>query len=201
MESDFELLAAWRRGDRAAGNRLFRRHFDAVFWFFRTKAGDAAEDLTQETFHALSRNRDALDGLKSFRAYLFAVARSKLYDLLRSKQRGREPDPLAESVRDLGLSPSELLGRRREQELLVLALRTIPVELQLLLELRYFELMRGPELAELLGVPEGTIRSRLRRAHELLRDAVAQLAENPELVHTTMTDLERWAQDLRQAAP
>jgi RNA polymerase sigma-70 factor (ECF subfamily) len=199
VDSDLQLLQAWRDGDALAGNRLFRRHFDAVFWFFRTKVGDAAEDLTQETFHALVRNRDSVADAVSFRAYLFATARSKLYDLLRRKQRRGELDPLSDSVEDLGLSPSQILGQRREQVMLVQALRRLPIELQTLLELRYFEMMRGPDLAAAMALPEGTIRSRLRRAHELLRKAIAGLADEPSLVESTMTDLSKWAREVRES--
>jgi RNA polymerase sigma factor (sigma-70 family) len=197
VDSDLELLQAWRDGDGLAGNKLFRRHFDAVFWFFRTKVGEAAEDLTQETFHALVRNRDSVADAVSFRAYLFATARSKLYDLLRRKQRRGELDPLSDSVEHLGLSPSQVLGQRREQKMLVQALRRLPIELQTLLELRYFEMMRGPELAAAMDLPEGTVRSRLRRAHELLRTAMDAFAGDPSLVESTMTDIAKWARGLR----
>ena len=197
MEADLQLLQAWRDGDGLAGNKLFRRHFDAVFWFFRTKVGDVAEDLTQETFQALVRNRDSVADAVSFRAYLFATARSKLYDLLRRKQRRGELNPLSDSVEDLGLSPSQVIGQRREQMMLVQALRRLPIELQTLLELRYFEMMRGPDLAAAMDLPEGTVRSRLRRAHELLRATMDKLADEPSLVESTMTDLSKWAQELR----
>jgi RNA polymerase sigma-70 factor (ECF subfamily) len=200
VDSDIELLEAWREGDTAAGNRLFRRHFDAVFWFFRTKVGEHAEDLAQETFHALVRNRSSVTGATSFRAYLFATARSKLFDLLRRVHRRGELDPLSDSVEDLGMSPSRLLAERREQAILVQALRRLPIDLQTLIELRYFEMMRGPELAAALDVPEGTIRSRLRRAHTLLREVVAKLTDEPALVESTMSDLSRWAQQVRGSA-
>ena len=50
---DRVLLAGWQRGDRALGNRLFRRHIRGISQFFRTKVPEAAEDLTQATFLAL----------------------------------------------------------------------------------------------------------------------------------------------------
>ncbi len=198
MQDDVELLVAWREGDEVAGNLLFRRHFDAVYWFFRSKVADQAEDLTQDTWHAIVRNRDSLAEVRSFRAYLFTAARSKLYDALRARQRHGELDPLSQSLEDLGISPSEILGRHREQQLLVQALRKLPIEQQLLLELRYFEQMRGPELAAVLELPEATVRSRLRRALDKLRVVVEQLSDEPGLVHSTLTDLTRWAQELRQ---
>ena len=77
------------------------------------------------------------------------------------------------------------------------ALRRIPLDYQLVLELYYWEDMAAPELAQVLGLPEGTIRSRLRRAKEALADKMASLARSPELLKTTMSDLEKWVRSLR----
>ena len=54
MESDAELVDAWRAGDRGAGEALFERHYDAVARFFHNKVGDAASDLIQRAFLARS---------------------------------------------------------------------------------------------------------------------------------------------------
>src|SRR5688500_11859818 len=104
--SDERLLEAWRGGDAASGQELFRRHFDAVYWFFRNKIDAAADDLAQHTFLALVHDRDAVGRRHSFRAYLFAVARSKLIDALRGRAPDRIIDAMESSVVDLGGSPS-----------------------------------------------------------------------------------------------
>lgn len=200
MRDDLELLAAWRDGDAGAGNQLFRRHFDSVYSFFRGKVGAEAEDLTQETFHALVRNRETVTRAHSFRGYLFATARTKLYDALRRRLGvGRLLDPLSESLEEIGASPSGMVAARREQQLLVAALRRLPIDLQIIVELHYFEQLRGPELAEALELPEGTVRSRLRRALEQLRVRMGELTDDAGLVDTTITDLSRWAAELRAA--
>jgi RNA polymerase sigma-70 factor (ECF subfamily) len=192
---DAALLEAWRGGDDAAGRELFKRHFDSVYWFFRNKIDGGAEDLAQETFLAIARNRDSVARSASFRTYLFTVARSKLFDALRAKAPGRELDPMESSIADLGLSPSRLIDAKREQVQLLAALRKLPVDLQVLLELYYFEKLVSRELAEILEIPHGTVRSRLRRALELLR---LQLAESSELTGSSDADFERWALELRE---
>ena len=192
---DAELLEAWRAGDDAAGRELCTRHFDSIYWFFRNKIDGGAEDLVQETFLAIARNRDSLGRSASFRTYLFTVARSKLLDALRARAPGREVDPLESSIADLGLSPSRVIDARREQVLLLSALRKLPVDLQVLLELYYFEKLKSRELAEILGIPHGTVRSRLRRALELLR---IELADASELSASSDADFERWALELRE---
>jgi RNA polymerase sigma factor (sigma-70 family) len=200
VRSDFELLDAWRGGDRAAGNELFDRHFDSVFRFFRNKVSEGAEDLVQQTFLACVQSRDGFRGDASFRTYLFTAARSKLYTYLDKRRReGENVDWGVTSCVDLGVSPSGIIAKNEEQRLLLLALRRLPVDLQIALELFYFEQIRGPQLAEVLGVPEGTVRSRLRRGREILRERIEELASNPSDVESTMGDLEAWAKALREA--
>src|SRR5690606_25043605 len=101
--------------------------------------------------------RERFRGQSSFRTYLFGVA----HNVLRSHLRGRkrEADRLdfgVTSVFDLGLSPTVLIAARREQTLVLQALRRIPLEHQIVLELYYWESMTAKELGEILDVPEGT---------------------------------------------
>ena len=104
MQSDFELLEAWRDGDEVAGRDLFGRYFDAVFRFFRNKVNEAAEDLTQQTFMGLVAGRDKFRGDSSFRTYLFVIARKRLYSYLRNLDRRQDPIEFGNSsVVDLGL--------------------------------------------------------------------------------------------------
>lgn len=200
MATDFELLDAWRSGDRMAGNELFDRYFDALFRFFRNKVTDGADDLVQQTFLACVESRDRFRGDSSFRTYLFAVARSKLYDQLGRQHRNGAIDYGVTSCADLGVSPSGMMAVDEQQRHLLMGLRALPIELQVALELFYFERIRGPELAEVLGVPEGTVRSRLRRGKELLRAQLERLLHTPMAAEQTMTDLEAWAAKLRDAA-
>src|SRR5690606_5400704 len=140
------------------------------------------EDLVQQTFMACVTRKDGIREGSSFRAYLFAVARSKLYDHLRGLVRAPAPLDLEQtSVMDLGISPSQVLVGREDRRLLLQALRHLPVDLQVALELYYFEQVRGRELELALGIPGGTVRSRLRRGIELLRRRIEELASTPEL--------------------
>lgn len=199
MESDFDLLERWRGGDRESGTRLFERHFKPLYRFFRNKVGDDAEDLVQQTFLACVQSRDRFRGDASFRTYLFTAARSKLHDHFSRHQKKRGMiDFGVTSVIDLGASVQRMLVQNEEHRLLLHALRKLPVDLQVALELHYFEGMAGPELAGVLEVPEGTVRSRLRRGRDLLREALAELSRSSELAETTMTNIERWAEEIRE---
>lgn len=181
-----------------AGNELFDRYFDALFRFFRNKVTDGADDLVQQTFLACVQSRDRFRGDSSFRTYLFTVARSKLYNQLERRHREGAIDYGVTSCADLGVSPSGIIAEDEQQRMLLVALRSLPIDLQVALELFYFEKIRGPELAQVLGVPEGTVRSRLRRGRELLREQLETLLRSPAAVESTMTDLESWAAALRE---
>ncbi len=198
--SDFELLEAWRGADEAAGRELFARHFDALYRFFRNKVDDAAEDLTQQAFMGLVQGRDRFRGDASFRTYLFMIARKRLYSYLRRAKVAEDAAPWGErSIADLGLpSPSRVLARREEQRLLLLALRQLPVEMQVALELFYWEEMTVTEIAEVLETPVGTVKSRLQRARARLDAAIAELATTESLRRSTMDDFARWAKELRE---
>ena len=199
VHAELELLRAWRSGDDRAGSRLFELHFDAIYRFFYTKIEDPlVEELAQDTFLSIVRNRDALDEHRSVRAYLFTVARNKLYDRLRQQGRAPRSAELSEcTLQDVGPTPTGVVAQRQQQQVLLQALRSLPLGLQILMELRHFEGLHGPELAEVLGVAEGTVRSRLRRAHRLLREQLESLAVSPEQIHSTISDLEDWAQFVR----
>jgi RNA polymerase sigma-70 factor (ECF subfamily) len=198
--SDFDLLDAWRDGDTAAGNELFARHFDSVCRFFRNKVGDGVDDLIQRVFLACVESRDKFRKEASFRTYLFTLARNELY--ANFKRQGRQQariDPLEASVHDLAPSATAIVAQRAEERLLLEALRRIPVDHQIALELYYWEDLPAPELARILGVPEGTIRTRLRRAKSLVERAIADLEASDDQLQSTLANIEGWARSLRQS--
>jgi RNA polymerase sigma factor (sigma-70 family) len=197
QRSDDELLAAWRTGDAEAADALFGRHFDALYRFFRNKVDAAADDLVQHTLLACFEGRDRFRGECSFRTYLFAIARNQLLVFLAGKRSNRVVDPASESVADSAASPSVVLHERREQALVLHALRRLPIDHQVLLELFYWEQLAGSELALVLDVPEGTIRTRLRRARQLLAAEIEAIGASPDLLQSTLTDLDGWAAKLR----
>lgn len=201
VEDDFQLLEAWRSGDVDAGNRLFRRHFDAVVWFFQNKVpASVLEDLVQESFMGCVQSRDSYRGASRFRGFLLGVAHNVLRSHFRSRQRkgADKIDFGVSSVLDLGPSPSSVAAERSEQALLLRALQSIPLDHQVLLELFYWETKTASEIGEILNVAEGTVRTRLRRARQLLAAAIETQATEPQLSKATLAGLDEWAADLRR---
>ncbi len=198
--TDLELLAAWRDGDRQAGGKLFDRHFSSVRRFFRSKVGDDYEELAQATFMRCTESQLRFRADGSFRAFLFAIAWNVLREHLRQRQRdGRRFCAELDSAADMDLpGPSTVAGARREQVILLQALRRLPLQDQVVLELFYWEQMTSAQMAEVLDVPHGTVRSRLRLARDRLRGHVDELARTPVELDSTLNNLERWAAELRQ---
>lgn len=170
VEDDLELLERWRAGDRVAGNALFTRHFESLYRFFQHKVDDEIDELVQATLLAALQNRDKFAMQSSFRTYLFAIARYTLYGYWRRRRRDRATFEFDEiSVASLSTSVGGRLARRHDRARLLDALRELPLEQQLLLELHYWEGLERQQLAEVFGIEEATTRSRLFRARAALR--------------------------------
>lgn len=186
-EDDFELLGRWRAGDANAGNALVRRHFSRVYRFFRSKVDEGVDDLTQQTFLAVVEGKDRIREGSSFKAYAFGVARRQLMMSLRRRYRGTQrlnwtEMSVSEVAEEGPATPSQIVAQRYEQRLLLAALRQIPVDYQIALELHYWEDMSVREIASVVDASAGTIKSRLSRGRTLLQRRIDRLAGQRGLV-------------------
>jgi RNA polymerase sigma-70 factor (ECF subfamily) len=174
-ENDADLLQQWAAGSREAGNLLIERHFECVHRFFRNKVGPEIEDLVQQTFLGCVEARARFQGQASFKTFLLAIARNQLFTHY-GKQRRHAFDVTVTSLHDMGTSPSGVAAQREDERLLAEALRRVPLEAQVVLELAYWEGLDGGEIARVLDVPLNTAYTRLRRAKAQLRLRIEQLA-------------------------
>lgn len=197
--SDGELLTAWRAGDRSAGEALFARHFQAIARFFRNKVQGDIEELIGRTFLGCLEGQARFTGAGSFRGFMFGVARNVLLMHLRTAgRRGGEPiDADAVSLCELGPTPSALVARMQEEQLLLDALVRLPIAHQLVIELFYWEELSVAEIAEAMDCPVGTAATRLRRARQLLEAEMVALAGDAQLRDAVSVGFETWARDLR----
>ncbi len=192
---DSELLQLWRSGVGWAGQQLLARHRPALLRFFRNRARDDAHELLQRSFLACLEKRDTLRSATSFRAFLFGVARLEL--LRHIDERRRMPDaidPAGITLSDPQTVPSHIVVRRQERRRLAQALAELPGELQIVVALQYWERLTTAQIAEVEGIPVGTVKSRLRRAKQRL---LAQLGAPPSAANRwpwRAPTLETWAQ-------
>lgn len=197
--SDEQLLAAWQSGERRAGELLFERYYEPVARFFFNKTDHEAE-LIQQTFLACIEGAARFRGEGSFRSFLFAIAYRQLCRHYRDRK-GDRIDLTEVSVAALDPSPSRVLVEGEELRLLLAGLRQIPVDCQVVLELLYWEQLTTVEMAAVLEIPEGTVKSRLRRGRALLREAIKALAMNPAQAAHTLHGIDTWADALRARMP
>ena len=210
---DMELLEVWRRGDRAAGSELFERHYSAVARFFHNKVNEATqEDLIHETFVACMKSVERFRKQSTFKTFLLGIAKKVLADHLRKVSRRRawlvsqaDVDADADADTDVeaapavsyGLSPVALAVQKQEQRLLLEALRRIPLNYQIALELHYWEDLTAIEIGEVLGVPLGTAKTRLRDGKAYREEQLRKIASSSEVRRSTLDDLEKWARRVR----
>ncbi len=175
--SDRELIAQAAARDRAAFERLVQRHAAAVFRLALVITDDraSAEDVLQQTFLSAYRSASSFRGESSVRTWLFSIARHAAYRLHRKQ--GRE-DLMEEPLMTLGIeagwgsdNPEALAIAAQRRETLVRALRSLSSDDREVLVLRDIEGLRGPEAADVLGIGERALKSRLHRAR--LRLAIA----------------------------
>ena len=199
--TDIELVQAWRVGDDDAGSELVERHFSSVFRFLRRRVTQAeqARDLAQATFETCVEICERVESGVRFRAFLLGIARNLLlrHRRAQAQQQRRDADADGAGLLSPRTSPSGAVAVREEQRLLLAALRRLPQDLQVTLELHYWEELTTAEIATVLGVARGTIKWRLASARERLRTELENMA-HVDLVESTVRDLDRWARSVRK---
>jgi RNA polymerase sigma factor (sigma-70 family) len=168
QDDDRELLTAWQRGDRAAGNAFVDRHFAAVYRFFRRRLRDgaAAKDLAQRTFLACFEAGDRFGPRIGVRVYVLGIARNLMLHHFRDER--RPPEIAADAPPSL--TPSRAVARAQDRGFVQEALARMPDALRTTLELHYWDELGVDEIAVLLDTPAGTIKWRLHRGRQLLRE-------------------------------
>lgn len=195
-DDDARLVEEWQRSRAPeVGRQLYERHSAAVIGFLRNKVPGHVEELVQETFRRAfdAASAGAIRDKRAFRSFIIGIAHNTVINHNRKRSREVEFDPRCHSTADLGDDAFALLTRCQEQFLLLKALRRIPFESQVLLELVYFEQMHQEAIAEIFDVNYSTIRGRISTARQRLRKMIMSLEASPELLTSTAGDIEGWA--------
>jgi RNA polymerase sigma-70 factor (ECF subfamily) len=170
--------------------------------YFANKVANPAdaEELVGATFERIAKTLGSFQGRGTVRAYMFGVAFNVLREYL---SRHRRLDDAVEldtvAIADILPSPTRQMSLRRRERALLEALRSLPLSTQIVLELHLFEQMGRSEIAALLGLPRGTIASRLRRGRAQLDERLAEIGPGVDL-HTTSRGLRDWMSSVRRVA-
>lgn len=185
-EPDDRTLAAQAlAGRQDAYGALMARHRDAVWRLARGHVGDADEalDITQETFVAAFAALARYDGARPFRVWIARIALNKCRDWARRRAVRRfftfaRPIDDALSIADLAQTPEETLQSREQLAQINAAIAALPANLKDVLLLRTIEGMGQADVAQLLGLTEKAVETRLYRARAKLTEILRGEADS-----------------------
>jgi RNA polymerase sigma-70 factor (ECF subfamily) len=181
LDSDEKLLARLRAGERDALNPLVRRYERELFGYLRRYVGDddLADDVFQNTFLQVFLKIRQYEPGRPARPWLYAIATNQAIDALRRRNRriadrpadavaatdeDGEPRPLFELLPAPGDTPHELADRTEQGERVRAAVARLPDLLRQAVILVYFQGLKYQDAADILGIPVGTVKSRLHAA-------------------------------------
>lgn len=179
-ETDEQLLARLRGGDRGVFGTLVRRYERELYGYLRRYLGDddLADDVFQNTFVAVFRKIGQYEPGRAARPWLYAVATNQAIDALRKQNRRADrradarsapdddgdPRPLYELMPSAAAGPPDLADRAEQAGLVRAVVARLPDLLRQVVLLAYFQGMKYRDIADALGIPVGTVKSRLHAA-------------------------------------
>jgi RNA polymerase sigma-70 factor, ECF subfamily len=178
---DRALVAAAKGGDRRALDQLLRRHHDRIHALCRRICGNDADalDATQDALIAIVRGLDRFDGRAAFGTWAYRIATNACLDELRRRKRRPEPG-LPEHERPQRDHGPGVDAAVTDQLVVGAALEALPPDFRAAVVLRDLCSLDYQEIAEVLGIPPGTVRSRIARGRAALaRDLSDPAAGEP----------------------
>jgi len=178
-DPDRELVRRWRAGEGSAFAVLIRRHERRVYRLLLRMLGsrEEAEDATQETFLNLHRHGHRFRGDALFSTFVYRVAANAALNRRRTLGRSHARAAALAREHEAGvdlptapLDPERAAASEEERKGVHAALLELPTRLRLPLVLYDLEGLPYPEIATLLDLPEGTVKSRIHRARERMRE-------------------------------
>ena len=188
LDSDFSLVARCLRGDETAWEELVRLHTRKVYGLcYRfTNSASEAQDLTQDVFLRVFRTLRTFRAAEgSFATWLARLTRNLLIDNYRRTRQDRVTDSIEDQLPSVEVGgaavsdrPDQVLAGREASEILQLTLQKLSPDLREAVILRDLQEMEYREIAEVLAIPEGTVKSRINRG----RAELARLLRKQKLV-------------------
>ena len=178
-QTDAELLDRYAQGDEAAFREIVSRYKDSLYVFLRhfLTQQDLIDDVFQETFLQLFTSRDSFDTSRPLRPWLFTIAANKAKDALRKRQRtaatpiGTIAQPEEMSFNDVlnaltsdTTRPYEELQKNETASQVRQVIADMAENLREILILAYFNRFSYKQMAQILSIPIGTVKSRLHTA-------------------------------------
>jgi RNA polymerase sigma-70 factor (ECF subfamily) len=170
--SDEILIARIAGGDRLAMQVLFARHHVRVYRFtLRLVRNEAtAEDLISEVFLDVWRQAGKFEGRSAVSTWLLAIARFKALSVLRRKPEQELDDETAEAIEDTSDTPEVALEKKEKGAVLRKCMEALTAEHREIIDLVYYHEKSVEEVAEIVGIPEATVKTRMFYARKKLAE-------------------------------
>jgi RNA polymerase sigma-70 factor, ECF subfamily len=170
--SDTDLIARMAKGDQRAMPVLFARHRTRVHRFVlrRVRSDGLAEDIVNETFLAVWQQAGRFEGGSSVTTWMLSIAHNKAVSALRKRREDSLEEGVAEAIADGGDSPETHSAKFGKAEILRDCLDKLPDEQRVVMDLVYYHEQSVKEVAEVLGIPEATVKTRMFYARKKLSD-------------------------------
>ena len=174
--SDEALIGRIAAGDRTAMQVLFARHHVRVYRFvLRLVRNEAvAEDLISEVFFDVWRNAGKFEGRSAVSTWLLGIARFKALSALRRKPEEELDDETAEAIEDTSDDPEAALAKKDKGAVLRQCLSALSAEHREIVDLVYYHEKSVEEAAQIVGIPEATVKTRMFYARKKLGELLKQ---------------------------
>jgi RNA polymerase sigma-70 factor (ECF subfamily) len=170
--SDEVLIGRIAKGDRLAMQVLFARHHVRVYRFVLrlVRNESAAEDLISEVFLDVWRQASSFEGRSAVSTWLLAIARYKALSALRRQPEEELSEDVAEAIEDPSDSPEVAVQKKDTSEVLRKCLSELSTEHREIIDLVYYHEKSIEEVAQIVGIPENTVKTRMFYARKKLAE-------------------------------
>ena len=174
--SDTDLIARMAKGDQRAMPLLFARHRTRVHRFVlrRVRNEGMAEDLVNEIFLAVWQQAGRFEGGSSVTTWMLSIAHNKAVSALRKRREDQAEDGAAEAIADEADSPETILAKDGKAGVLRACLDRLPDDQRVVMDLVYYHEQSVKEVAEVLGIPENTVKTRMFYARKKLSEMMKE---------------------------
>jgi RNA polymerase sigma-70 factor (ECF subfamily) len=174
--SDEVLIGRIANGDRLAMQVLFARHHVRVYRFIlRLVRNEAtAEDLVSEVFLDVWRQAGKFEGRSAASTWMLSIARFKALSALRRKSEQELDDAMAETIVDDADDPQASLQKKETGDVLRQAISTLSAEHREIIDLVYYHEKSVEEVAQIVGIPAATVKTRMFYARKKLGELLKQ---------------------------
>jgi len=174
--NDNELLGRIAAGEQAAVRTLFARHHLRIFRFIMRKTGNeaTAEELTNEVFLEIWRHAGKFEGRSKASTWMLSIAHNRTVSRLRRRSEAQLEEGVAEAIADDADTPEISTSKRGKGEQIRACMERLTPDHRAIIDLVYYHEKSVSETSEILGIPEGTVKTRMFHARKKLGEILQQ---------------------------